>query len=229
MSLARDVLDILVEHADQRLPAGLYAAISVPTARTRARLRRSRRPFVDPDAPTPSLADVDETAAWVIHQSKINAAAFGGLTSMAGAVTIPSESVGVAIALVRLAQRLTVVYGFDPETDRGQVAVWRALAAGLEIDLPSQGPMHVRLRDLPPALVQRPASAGAWLARQVMRRSLWSVASNLTRFVPVASSAAAVLGARRRTGDVGGRMRDALRRLAEIPPELRFMEEAVEV
>jgi hypothetical protein len=229
MGLPRDLVEIVVEHADKRLPAGLYAAISVATDRTRVRFRNARRPFFDPDGQPVSLNEADDTAAWVIRQSSFNAAAFGGLTSLAGAVTIPYETLGSVVSVVRLAQRLAIVYGFDPETDRGQVAVWRALAAGLDIDLPAQGPMQVRLRDLPPALVPRPSSAGAWLARQVVRRSAWGVVASVTRFVPVLASGVSVVGARRRTGEIGDRMRTALRRLAEIPPELRFMEEAVEV
>lgn len=229
MSFARELVDILAEHADRRLPAGLYTAVSVSTARTRARLREARRPFVDPDGSSAVLSEVDETAGWVIRQSSFNAAAFGGLSSFAGLVTIPSEALGSVVSIVRLAQRLAIVYGFDPETDRGQVAVWRALGAGLDIELPAQGPMQVRLRDLPPALVPRPPSAGAWLAQQVVRRAAWGVVGSVTRFVPVLATGAAVLGARRRTALIGDRMRATLRRLAEIPPELRFMDEAVEV
>ena len=132
---------------------------------------------------------------------------------------------------MRLGQRLAVVYGFDPEEPKGQMALWRALAAGLQIELPAQGPMEVRLRDMPRALVPRASvsSAGTWFAQQIVRQSVRSAASSVLRFVPGAAPVYAAYSARRRVQEVGARMQQVLRRLAETPPERRFVEDAVEV
>ncbi len=236
MGLVRDAVRELIErvadHADRGVPSGVYAAISVPTAATRSRLKHLGRAYIDPDADvTPPMVDLDDTAAWLIRRSSVEFAAFGGATAVAGPASIPPEAVGEAIGVVRLAQRLAVVYGFDPEQPKGQMALWRALAAGLRIELPAQGPMEVRLRDVPRALVPRASvsSAGTWFAQQIVKQSLRSTASSVLRFVPGAGPVFAAVMARRRVEDVGQRMQQVLRRLAETPPERRFVEDAVEV
>lgn len=236
MGLARDAVRELIErvadHADRGVPSGVYAGISVSTARTRSRLRHLGRAYIDPTAETaPPMVDLDHTAAWLIRRSSVELAAFGAATAVGGPVTIPPEALGEAVGLVRLGQRLAVVYGFDPEEPKGQMALWRALAAGLRIELPAQGPMEVRLRDVPRALVPRATqpSAGTWLAQQIVRQSVLSAASSVLRFVPGAAPIAAAVTARRRVADVGARMQEVLRRLAETPPERRFVEDAQEV
>jgi hypothetical protein len=231
MPVVREVLALLGEHVDQRLPTGLYVAVSVQTERERQRLRRASRPFLAPDAPAPPLADVDLTAAWAVRQASLAAATLGGIAGVGGPMSVPPEALASAVGVLRLAQRLAVIYGFDPETDRGQMAVWRALAAGLEIELPPSGPMQVRLRDVPDMLVPRQnlQSAGVALTRSVLRSTAWSIAGKLSRFVPVLAPGFSAVGSRHRMRQVGGRMQAALHRLAEVPQELAFVEEAIEV
>jgi hypothetical protein len=232
MAGVREVLAQLLEHADHRLPSGFYLAISVPTERVRSKLRRSRRAFIDPgEAAPPELADVDATATWVISQASLSGAMLGGFASVAGAASVPPEALATAVAWVRLAQRLAIVYGFDPETERGQLAVWRALAAGLELQMPDHGPLSMRVRDLPTMILPRATmvSASAEMARAVLRQSLWSLATRVTRLVPIVSPGVSAVSARRRVSDVGERMKAALRRLAEVPGDLDVVEDAVEV
>lgn len=230
MPALRDLFDRLVDHADQRLPAGFYAAISVPTARTRERLRARHKAFIDPDrSEVPAMVDVDATATWVISQSKLNYATLGGIAAVGGWASVPPEALASAMGVVRLGQRLAVVYGFDPETDKGQMALWRALASGLEMELPSEGPMQVRLRDLPAVLAPQPVSAGTYMARQVLTRQAYAIATRFTRLIPLVSPILSASRSHSRMHAVGERMRDVFRRLAEIPAEMRFVEDAVEV
>lgn len=229
MAGLRDVLALLIERADEQLPAGFYTAISVPPERVRDRLRKNRRAFFDPDAPTPELRDVDETARWVVEQSSLRAASLGGFAGVGGAISVPPEALASAIATLRLAQRLAIVYGFDPETDRGQMAVWKALGAGLELVLPMQGPLQVRIRDLPqmlaPVAVQ---SASAELTRAVLWSSLATIA-RFTRVLPIVGPAFGAVSARRRTQEVGERMMGALRRIVDVPGDLPPIEDAFEI
>ena len=229
MAGMREVLSFLIERADEQLTAGFYTAISVPPERVRERLRKHRRAFVDPDAAPPEMRDVNETARWVVEQSSLRAASLGGIAGVGGPVSVPPEALASAIATLRLAQRLAIVYGFDTETDRGQMAVWKALAAGLQLELPSQGPLQVRMRDIPQMLVPVTVqSASAELTRAVLWSSLATLA-RVTRLLPVVSPAFGAVAARQRTREVGDRMIAALRRIVEIPGELPQVEDAFEI
>ena len=129
--------------------ANAYRGLSVNTRVYRTRLRTARRSFCDPNVPdTPKLGEVDKTAAWVSEQVGLQTGIRSGIASLAGAVSIPPEVLLTLVTYVRLAQKLTIVYGFDPHSDTGQMVMWRALAAGLETELPEQGPLGMRLRDL---------------------------------------------------------------------------------
>ena len=231
MSAVRDVVNQLAEHADLRLLAGLYSAVSVPTERVRERLRRTGRPFVDGDGPPPPMIDVDDTATWVIEQATYSAASLSGFAALGGLASIPPETIASSVAVLRLAQRLAVVYGFDPDTDRGQVAVWRALAAGLEVELPGEGPLEVRLRDLPQMMLPSVTleSAGAQFARAVIVRTAFSILRRVTRLVPVVSTGMSAYSARQRMAETGARMQSALQRLSETAGSTLAIEDAVEI
>ncbi len=230
MSAFRDRMSEWSEFADAHLPAGLYLAVSVPTERVRDQMRVAGRVFLGPDRPSVSMVDVDDTARWWIERSMITAAGISGIAAVGGLASVPPEAMGRAVSLVRLAQRLAITYGFDPEQERGQIAVWRALAAALEVELPAEGPMDVRVSDLrslvaPAAALQ---SVGVSMVRSVMWRTLRQVSGGLMRWVPVVSPALSAISARRRVRESGARMSDALRRLAEVPVG-HAVEDAVEI
>jgi hypothetical protein len=229
--MIRAILGEMADRLDENLPAGLYVAISVEPERVRQRLRGARRPFVDPASPSlPSLEQVDETAAFLVRQLSYTSMSTGALASVVGLASVPPEAVANAVVALRLAQRLAVVYGFDPATDRGQIAVWRALAAGLEFELPGEGPLQVRIRDLPNVIRPSVQSAGLELTRSVLVQSVWLLLRRITRLMPIVSPGISAISARRRVRDMGGRMQQALRRLAEMPADpLRGMADAVEL
>ena len=113
-----------VSNADSRALPGLFAALSIRPTRTVTWLRASGKAFVDPaNGRFPSAAQLEETAGWVTQQSRLRMAMVGGLAGLGGLASIPPEAVATVVAAIRLAQRLAAVYGFDPATDRGQMAV----------------------------------------------------------------------------------------------------------
>jgi hypothetical protein len=219
----------LLHRADADLMAGGYHAVSVDAERVRRQLRTAGRAYVDPGSPSPSLADLDATAHWIVGQSRFTSGALGGLAGLAGAASVPPEIAAQGVGVVRLAQRLAVVYGFDPSTDRGRTALWRALAAGLSVEV-SDGPVALRVSDVPALL--RPhvgaRSVGTVLAHAVVFESARSVAGRFGRLLPFVASLAAARDARRRTEQVGARMIDVLRRLSE-PGALLVTEDALEI
>ena len=234
MSLLRELASSLFRRADQRLVGEVVSAVSVDTDETRERLRVARRPFLDPaETVRPSWAEVEQTSEFVIRQARVKVGALGGMASLAGLLSVPPEVVATAVAGLRLAQRLAIIHGFDPDTDRGEMAVFRALAAGFEVSLPERGAMAVRVSDLPKLVLQRtvpdPASAGGTLVASVARQSASLVGRRVTRLVPVVFSGWSAVAARDRMDDIGRRMAAVLRRLAEAPEVGANVEDAVEV
>lgn len=234
MALPRDIVSHLVDQADKRLVGQVVSAVSVETAATRDRLRFSGRPFLDPKCEVrPTLAEVEHTALHVVRQARVRVGAFGGVASLGGLVSVPPEVLATGVAGLRLAQRLAIVYGFDPETDRGEMAVLRALAAGFEVHLPEGGAMKVRVREVPALLLGQVAldstNAGGALATAVARRSALLVGRRITRLVPVLFSGWSAIAARDRMDAIGRRMVVVLRQLADAPEIEGHIEDAVEV
>ncbi|MEQ1505630.1 MAG: hypothetical protein ABMB14_25580 [Myxococcota bacterium] len=228
------VVSDVLERADRTLVAGWYHAVSASPERIRAWLRLRGLPFVDPAASdSPALAEVDRTAELVIARSSTMIGAIGGAAGLGGAATIPSEWLATTIAVLRLAQRLCVVYGFDPETDRGEMALCRALAAAYGVQVPDTAPARMRIRDLPGLLRsdgQPREGVSSRLARAMAKSTAWWVAGKLTRLVPVLSASSHAIDARLNVDETGRRMQLVLRRLAELPPALGGpVEDAVEV
>ena len=228
------LLSDMMSRVDDRLVAGWYRTMSVQTARERRRLRIARRSFVDPkSAEKPTLADLDTTAHWVIQQSRFNATALGGFAGLAGVASVAPEIAASIVGVLRLGQRLALVYGFDPDTDRGQMALWRALAAGYDVDLPDRGPVGIRVTDLPAIVAPRalaPRTVGGDLAAQIVRKSAWMIAGRVTRLLPVMSSGSGALRSRQNMGEIGERMRLVFRQMAEIPLANRgLLEDALEI
>lgn len=172
----------LVERFDSGLGRRGYRFLSVDVDRERARLRAAGRPFAGGGAPPCPTRELDATAAWLL-QLEVRRRGLGArLAGMAGAASVPGEVLGRSLVLLRLAQRLCIVYGFDPRADRGRTAFWRALGAALEADLPSHAPLDSRASSV---LRADDPSLASHLSRALLLRSQSDTMARITRFVPV--------------------------------------------
>ena len=231
MAAVTELLRELADHMDHRLPAGLYAAVSVRAEDERSRLRRRHRVFVDPAAAERvDPRDLAHTAARVISEGAIAPAGIAGIASLGGLATVPPEAVAQLVAIVRLAQRLAVVYGLDPETERGRLAVMHALAVALEIDAPGDGPLDARLSDLPKLVSLRNGGTTALaLARSALRASAWAVVRRTSRFLPMIGPGLSFVNTRARLETAGRRMHEEIRRRSGVDGRLADVTDAVEV
>lgn len=234
MSPLRFLLASLGDRLDEDLLPAVYAAASVPTAEVRAWLRTEGMAFMDAETGEfPSEIELTESAARVVAHTRDRATAMGFASGLMGAAAIPPEVLGTVIQSLRLAQRLAVVYGFDPESEAGKLVMWRALAAAWEIELPAQGPIGLKMRELPALLQsQLPAtrSASAWLTQQVVMRASAAVVNRVTRVIPGLGAGLAGFSALRRTRKMGDRMIEVYRRAKGATPfEIEGEELAVEV
>lgn len=204
----------LFERADASAARRGYRFLSVDVDRERARLRAAGRAHQAPEAPACPVGAMDDTAHWVLENEARRRGLGARLAAFAGAASVPGEWLGRSLALLRLAQRLGLVYGFDPRDDRGQTALWRALAAGLEVELPAHAPLVPRASRL---LGRDDRALGSTLARAVLRQAGNDAVADVPRFVPV-------LGGLTRPStdpalyDAGLRMIGVLSRLAEPGP-----------
>ncbi len=228
-AVVQDALD----RADRSLVGGGYHAVSVSTERVRTWLRFRGWVFVEPGTrEPPALGDLDLTARRVVDRSANLGAAIGGTSALGGAALVPPEAALSVVVVLRMVQRLCVVYGFELESDRGRDAAMRALAAVWSVDLPPGGVRALRVSDVPRMLRgrSRPTELGASLVKAMARGTLSWAGSRVSRYVPVLSAPAHAADARRELHLAGDRAIAVLRRLAEVQDGTEFsVEEAVVV
>ena len=227
----RQVWNNLTERLDEDFFPTLYSAVSLRTADIESELDELGLARIVPDH-TPEPHQLDLSSRTVISQSSRRAAARGALAGAGGALAVPPEVVMSVVQCIRLAQRLVVVWGFDPETDLGQIHLARSLAAAFEVELPEQGPIDMRVRDL--ARLTRPRvpevrNQTTALARVLATRSMVSLANRFSRWVPGIGAGLGAIGARRRLRKQGKRMVTYLRRTRGVSATESTIEDAIEV
>ena len=218
-SLAGALLEALGERVDTESLARVYVAASVSTTQAKAELRARGVAWHDPDGPRCVAEQVSVTTEALIREASTRAAVVGAASTLAGALALAPETAGMVVATLRLAQRLAVVHGFDPENDAGKMVMLRALAAGWGFEIPAQVALHLRARDLPTLVRQRlvpsaPGDVGS-LARSAVSRSL---ARRALRIVPGLGAGLAGWSTRRTMLDAGARMRVVYERACEALP-----------
>ena len=227
----KDVIADLIHHADARMLAGWYRAVSVRSERVRHQLRSAGYTWLDHRDGRADLSELDRSAHWIIKQSRFGATTVGGIAGLGGIASVPPEVLAQFVAALRMGQRLAIVYGFDPATDRGQMALSRALAAGFEVDLPQDGPVGMRVSDLPSVVAPRvlaPRTVSGDLLGSILRKSAWVIGARITRLVPLAGAGVSASAAGDARQEIGERMQVIFRQLAEVR-SVGVIEEAVEV
>jgi len=216
---------IIAEALGQRLDAdlipALYAAASVPVPVLRAELRAAGQAFVDPEAgQVPEADELARTIAWVVKSSSRTAAAIGAVGGAGGLLSVAPELAASAVSVLRLAQRLALVHGIDPDTDGGKLVIARALAAAYEVRLPDSTRVTTRMSDLGSMVRVGPGGGvvAGWVGKQVARQSLAAVVRRAVRLVPGLSIGLGGFGAWRRQLVYAERMCAVYARTVEALP-----------
>lgn len=235
MSASRDLLRRLGRDLDAAALQALYASVSVDAGTVRQHLGLRRLAWLEAGQERPPRREeLDYTADRLIADAAGTVGALGGLAGLGGLLTLPPEAAAWMVSVLRLGQRLAVVYGFDPETERGRMALSRALAAGFEVTLPGSGVAGMRLSDVLGVLVAGaeapdPRQVGSKLARAMVWRTVRLMTGRVGRLVPVVASGVSAVDNARRVREVGARMAAVYGQLAELPARLALVEDAVEV
>ncbi len=143
--------------------------------------------FVDEAAGEwPDAEALARSVARVSKEASRKSAALGAIGGLAGVLAIAPELAAQLVASLRLAQRLAVVYGFDPETDHGKLVLARALAAAWEVQLPDSARVTTRISDLT-VMARSGGNSEAlvgWAGRQVASKSVAVLVGRVVRLVP---------------------------------------------
>jgi len=222
--LLRNTIDELGERLDGGLLPALYRVASVPPGVVRAHLDAAGLAYTDAaTGRLPSLTELDATAQRVVAEASRGAALRGAAAAFGGLTTLAPEALAALVQSLRLAQRLAVIYGHDPDTDRGRVLLTRALAQAWNIDLPADGSVSSRLRQLPDVVRSRlrgtPRQLSA-IARVIARRAFLQAGKRVGRLIPGFGSTLGAASARRDLRRQGAAMADIYRRAWQGDPLL---------
>jgi len=227
-----DIFRELTERVDEDLPPYLLQSMSIEMGEFRCALDAEGLAYIVPSSPhehpPEALALSAQTA---IKNSVRKASVVGAAGGLAGFFGVPPEAAARVLQSLRLAQRLAIIFGHDPGTDRGALHVRRALAAAWEFDLPKQANVDMRLSDLPTIVrAGLPAhhNGSVWLTRTMLTQATSAVGRRITRFVPGLGIGLGAFQARRNARAQGDRMLQVFMR-SYRPPKPKGVEDAVEV
>jgi hypothetical protein len=113
-----------------------------------------------------------------------------------GWIGIPSSLAHLVIVLLRLAQRISLAYGFDYRTSRGEIEMWKALAGSVGADVDWEGTEAELMRRLPAVITGTGTFANPLLLKAVqavITRVALNSSLRVTRAVPVVGAGSGFL------------------------------------
>ena len=206
----RSLLDDLGPLLSEQVLPAVYRTLSVEPERLLADLRRRGLNVhtlddlrdVDPDV-------VDRVAEDVVRSARRMSAVSGVGLGMGGWLAIPPEIVHQVVSLLKLAQRLSLLYGIDYRTGVGEIELFKALATGVDARIDLSGTPGDVTRRLPREFSRNRVALHpiAWrLAQAVVRKLVLRVSTPLGRLVPVLSGGVGAVTNYAQMGRAGRRM-----------------------
>lgn len=209
-----ELLKQIQEALDEGLLVHLYRLASVSPEAT---LRQLRDQGIEVYSlgelgrvPAPLL---DAVADDIISRCRRRGALTGAGLSVGGYFTLAPEIIWYLSTLLRLGQRLAMVYGQEVQTLKGQIELWQALASalGVQVDLEGlDGELH---RGLPMAIGRGTLRDPILLnvVQQVLIKLSMALAKRITRFVPVLNIGLGGLATYRQLSNVGEQLKETFR------------------
>jgi hypothetical protein len=227
-----EILRELTERMDEDLPPYVLQGLSVDVAEYRSDLDAAGLAYIVPASPHHHAPEALERSAVIaINKSVRKASVVGAAGGLAGFLGVPPEAAARVLQSLRLAQRLAIIYGHDPTTDKGAIHVRRALACAWDFELPQQANVDMRLSDLPTLIragIPAKHSGGVWITRTMLTQATAVVGRRITRIIPGLGIGLGAIQARRSARTQGDRMHQTFLR-SYRPPRTKAIEDAVEV
>ena len=230
-----DITDLLKElgvRVDEDLPPAVMKRISVDLETYQIELgERGYQYDLKDSLSRPEGTELARSAEYAIKSSVRSAGMLGAASGVAGMFGVPPEALARIIQTYRLAQRIAIIYGHDPASDRGGMHVRRAMSAAWGFDLPDQANVDLKLSDFRgvmtaglPALHDGPA----WMARTLTKTATAAVGRRVSRWVPGFGAGMALVQARRLAQEQGARIHQSILSNWTRPTASSF-EDAVEI
>lgn len=134
------------------------------------------------------IQTLDSLADRYIRRAKRSAALSGVSLGFGGWLGMPSGLVHLVVVVLRLGQRLSLTYGFDYRTDRGEIELWKALARAVDAKVDWEGTEAELLRRLPAVVTGTGTFSNPLLLKAfqaVVVRIAAGTGLHVSRWVPV--------------------------------------------
>ena len=157
---------------------------------------------------------LDGLADQYIRNAKLMTSLSGAGLGAGGLVLAGPELSILSASLVRLAQRLAVVYGFDYQSPAEAIHVWAAIARALGVENITDGTSKVAVRSIPKLLATGPARSGVFkaLIRMIAARlGILVTERGLARALPLVGAGVAAVSNFQLIRDLGGKIQGYFR------------------
>ena len=186
---AEDWAKTMFNAVDQGIVQSLYDAASVQPGAVFGDLSASDEPISDflQVAALP-VEVIDPLADRYVRQARRDAAISGISLGLGGWMGLPPGLIHMTVLILRLSQRLSVVYGHDFRTARGEIELWKAMAAAVGANVEWEGTETQMMARLPVAFTGTGAFGSPLLvkaAQAVLTRLAVLAGTRVTRWVPV--------------------------------------------
>ena len=227
-----DLLKDLGIRVDEDLPPAILKRVSVELVDYQLELNRQGLRFdLRGGSERPSAQDLKESAEYAINKSVRSAGMLGAASGLVGMFGVPPEALARIVQSFRLAQRMAIIYGHDPDSDRGGMHIKKAMSAAWGFDLPDQARADIRLSDLK-GLVRSGLPAlhdgSAWMARTLTKTATAAVGRRFSRWLPGLGAGMGLLQARRLAREQGQRIHASFAKSWKSPHR-RDIEDAIEI
>ena len=191
----------LGERIDEDVVGLLYERASLSTEEIIAEFTQMKIRWDRPDTfPPLTRNELEINSLAIVKKAQRRASLRGALTGTVGFIAIPPEVLASMIQLLQLSQKLAVVWGHDPNSDRGRILLIRSFSHALGVSLPDHAPLSIRLGDIRKiATKQLPdlRHTGVLLGLSLARHSLGRLRTGLARSLPFVGALAGGIEARR--------------------------------
>lgn len=207
-----EFVQALIDAIDDGLLQGLYRLASVRPEDVLVDLRRAGCQVPDLVAVRELAPDLlREPATRYVALAQRSAALSGASLGLGGWIGLPAGLLHLIVVVMRLAQRISLTYGFDHTTDRGEIELWKALAHSVGASMDWEGTEAELMRRLPAVVTGTGAFQNPLLlkaAQAVLLRLAATYGLRATRWVPVVGGGAGLAMNWVHVGRIGKRLRE---------------------
>ncbi len=157
---------------------------------------------------------LDGLAEQYIRNAKLMTSLSGAGLGAGGLMLVGPDLAILSASLIRLAQRLSIVYGFDHKKPAEALHVWAAIGRALGVEKVTDGASQVAVRNLPKLLAQgaRRSQAFKQLIKMIAARlGLLITERGLARALPLVGAGVAAVTNYQLIRDLGGKIQGYMR------------------